>query len=302
MGFDFQTVVNGLGVGAIYAAVALALVLIYRSTDVVNFAQGEMAMFCTFIGWSIMVGGVKLFGLELGTLPFWPGFLVTLVIAGVVGALTERIVVRPVENAPLLSIVIVTLGLFSIFNALAAAIWQSQPKPFPTPFPGGPFQVGPLLVNRQAVGTLAVSLVIMGLVFVFFRYTKVGLAMRAAAINPTAARLVGIPVGNMLTLGWALASMIGAAAGMLIAHAILLEPNMMAGVLIYAFAAAVVGGLSSPVGAIIGGLLVGVIENVAGSNDLIGSELKTPLAFLIIVLVLTIKPSGLLGRTIAKKV
>lgn len=302
MHFDFQNVVNGLGIGAVYAVVALALVLIYRSTDVVNFAQGEMAMFCTFIGWSLMVGGVRILGLQLGTLPFWPAFCLTVIAAGIIGALVERIVVRPVENASLLSVVIVTLGLYSVFNALASAIWQSQPKSFPAPFPGPPFQVGPLFISRQYLGTFGVSLVIMALVFVFFQYTKLGLAMRAAAHNPTAARLVGIPVGTMLTLGWALASMIGAAAGMLIANIILLEPNMMAGVLIYAFAGAVLGGLSNPVGAILGGLIVGVVENIAGTTDFIGSELKTAVAFLIIVLVLTVKPSGLLGRTVAKKV
>ena len=297
-----QNVVNGLGVGAVYAAVALALVLIFRSTDVVNFAQGEMAMFTTFIAWSLMVGGVKILGLETGTLPFWPGFFITLVIAGVIGALVERIVVRPVEKAPLLTIVIVTLGLFSIFNAVASMIWQSQPKAFPTPFPGAPFEVGGIFISRQALGIFVVTLVIMGLIFALFQYTKVGLAMRAAAQNPTAARLVGVRVSDMLTLGWALASMIGAAAGMLIANLILLDPNMMAGVMIFAFAAAVLGGLANPVGAIIGGLLVGVLEQVAGSWDVIGSELKIPLAFVVIVIVLTVKPAGLLGRAVAKKV
>src|SRR5437764_11596826 len=134
MSFDVQNVVNGLGIGSVYAVVALALVLIYQSTDVVNFAQGEMAMFCTFVGWSWMVGGVKVLGLDFGTLPFWPSFFITLLVAALIGAFVERVVVRPVENAPLLTVVIVTLGLFSIFNALAGAIWQSQPKSFPTPF------------------------------------------------------------------------------------------------------------------------------------------------------------------------
>jgi branched-chain amino acid transport system permease protein len=290
--FDRQQWANGIGVGAIYGSVALALVLIYRSTDVINFAQGEMAMFCTFIAWTLIT--------QVG-MTFWAGFVVTIVIGAILGAGVQRLVIKPVENAPLLTIVIVTLGLFQVFNSGANFIWQSQPKAFPSPFGNGTLKIAGASINKHSVGALAVMLVVMALVFCFFNYTKLGLASRAAAQNPVASRLVGIRVSWMLTLGWALAAAVGAAAGVLVAHNLSLDPNMMVGVLLYAFAAAVLGGLDNPVGAVVGGFMVGIIQNVVIGADLL-KGIPDSVAFLVIVLVLIVRPSGLLGRQTVKKV
>ncbi len=293
MHFDVQQIINGIAVGSIYGAVALALVLIFRSTGIINFAQGEMATFCTYIGWTFIVAD---------RMPYWIGFTVALAFAFLLGVGIERVVIRPVERAPELAVVIVTLGLFTIFNSLSLGVWQSLPKPFPTPFKGGAIHVGNLFISRPHLGVLISSLVVMALIFAFFRFTKVGLAMRASTLNPTAARLMGVNVDRMLMLGWGLAAAVGGAAGIFTANLILLDPNMMGGVLIYAFAAAVLGGLTSPVGAVVGGLLVGVLESLAGTSSFIGSDLKTPVAFVVIVLVLLIRPAGLFGRTRVSRV
>lgn len=290
--FDRQQVANGIGVGAIYGSVALALVLIYRSTDVINFAQGEMAMFCTFFAWSIIVDQ---------KVTFWLGFVIVLVLAALLGAVVQRVVIKPVENAPLLTVIIVTLGLFQVFNSSANFIWQSQPKAFPTPFGKGSFNILGASIGKPAVGTIVVMLAVMALVYCFFSYTKLGLASRAAAQNPLASRLCGVPVSWMLTIGWALASVVGAAAGMLVANTLSLDPNMMVGVLLYAFAAAVLGGLDNPVGAVVGGFVVGIIQNVIVGADLL-KGIPDSVAFIVIVLVLVIRPTGLLGRRAVTKV
>jgi branched-chain amino acid transport system permease protein len=290
--FDRQQVANGIGVGAIYGSVALALVLIYRSTGVVNFAQGEMAMFSTFFAWSLIVDQ---------KITFWLGFAIVLVLAAILGTVVQRVVIKPVENAPLLTVIIVTLGLLQIFNSSANFIWQSQPKAFPTPFGRGSFNIFGASVGKPTVGTIAVMLVVMALVFCFFNYTKVGLASRAAAQNPLASRLCGVPVSWMLTIGWALASVVGAAAGMLVANTLSLDPNMMIGVLLYAFAAAVLGGLDNPVGAVVGGFVVGIVQNVVVGADLL-KGIPDAVAFVVIVLVLVIRPTGLLGRRVVAKV
>jgi branched-chain amino acid transport system permease protein len=295
MHFDAQQIINGLAVGSIYGAVALALVLIFRSTGVINFAQGEMATFTTFIAWTFIIAN----GWN-----YWIGFVLTLVVAFILGAGVERVIIRPVEKAPELAIVIVTLGLFIVFNSLSLGIWQSLPKSFPPAplFKGGSIHVGNLFISRPHIGVFISSLIVMALIFLFFRYTKVGLAMRAATLNPTAASLMGVNVDRMLMIGWGLSAAVGATAGIFTANLILLDPNMMFGVLIYAFAAAVLGGLTSPIGAVVGGLLVGVLESLAGTTSIIGSDLKTPVAFLVIVLVLLVRPSGLFGRARVSRV
>jgi branched-chain amino acid transport system permease protein len=274
---------SGLATGGIYASVALALVMIYQATHLVNFAQGELAMFSTYIAWSLMQAGV----------PYWAAFFVTVAGAFVLGVLIERIVVRPVENAPILSVVIVFIGLLVIFNSLAGWIFSYTIKPFPSPFPAQPL-FGNSYVSSHELGSIGITLVVLALLFVFFRFTPLGLAMRAAAQNPVSSRLVGIRVGWMLALGWGLAGAIGAIAGMMVAPTVFLEPNMMAGILLYAFAAALLGGIDSPVGAVLGGFIVGVLENVVGS--ILGTELKLTVALVLIVGVLVVKPSGLLGK------
>ena len=288
-----QQVVSGLATGSIYAALALALVMIYEATDVVNFAQGEMAMFATYICWSMLNAGM----------PYWVAFFATLAFAFAGGVLIERVIIRPVENAPILTIVIVTIGLLVIFNSVAGWIYTYVQKPFPSPFPGEPLKFGEIVFGSHDLGQIAVTLVVLACIYVFFRYTPLGLAMRAAAQNPVSSRLVGIRVGWMLALGWGLAAMFGAVAGMMVAPVLFLDPNMMGGVQIYAFAAATLGGFTSPLGAGVGGLIVGVLENLVGTYvSFIGTELKLTVALALIIIVLLVKPSGLFGRVIVKRV
>jgi len=288
-----QQVVSGLATGGIYASLALALVMIYQATDVVNFAQGEMAMFSTYLAWSMLHAGV----------PYWLTFCATLVIAFVGGLLIERVVIRPVENAPILAIVIVSIGLLVILNSVAGWIYSYIQKPFPSPFPSKPIQIGNIVFGAHDLGAIGITLVILSLLFLFFRYTTLGLAMRAAAQNPVSSRLCGIRVSWMLALGWGLAATFGAVAGMMVAPIVFLDPNMMGGIQIYAFAAATVGGFTSPPGAAVGGLLVGVTENLVGTYvPFIGTELKLTVALAMIIIVLLVRPSGLFGRTIVGRV
>ena len=284
-----QQVFSGLAAGSIYASVALALVMIYRSTDLVNFAQGEMAMFSTYIAWTLVNAG----------LPFWGAFAITLIASFVGGMLIERVLIRPVENAPVLAAVVVTIGLLLIFNSVAGWIYSYTVQDFPSPFPDRPLFHA--LVTMRDLGVIAVTLIMLLLLFLFFRFTSTGLAMRAAAQNPASARLCGIRVGHMLAIGWGLAAAIGATAGIMVAPVLFLDPNMMGGVLLYAFAGALLGGITSPVGAVIGGLVVGVTENLVGTY-LIASQLKLTVALALIVLVLVFKPNGLFGTAIVRRV
>jgi branched-chain amino acid transport system permease protein len=284
-----QQVFSGLAAGAIYASVALALVMIYRSTDLVNFAQGEMAMFSTYIAWTLVNAG----------LPFWAAFVITLAVSFVGGMAIERVLIRPVENAPVLAAVVVTIGLLLIFNSLAGWIYSYTVQDFPSPFPDRPL-FGALITTRD-LGVIAVTLIMLVLLFIFFRFTSIGLAMRAAAQNPVSARLCGIHVGRMLAIGWGLAAAIGATAGIMVAPVLFLDPNMMGGVLLYAFAGALLGGIGSPVGAVVGGLIVGVTENLVGTY-LIASQLKLTVALALIILVLVFRPNGLFGTAIVRRV
>jgi branched-chain amino acid transport system permease protein len=211
----------------------------------------------------------------------------------------ERVIVRPVENSPILALVIVFIALLVIFNSLAGWIFTYTIKPFPSPFPAEPL-FGNSYVSSQELGSMGITLVVLLLLFVFFRFTPLGLAMRAAAQNPVSSRLVGIRVGWMLALGWGLAASIGAIAGMMVAPTVFLEPNMMAGILLYAFAGALLGGIDSPGGAVLGGFLVGVLENVVGAY--VGTELKLTVALVVIVGVLVVRPSGMFGQVHVNRV
>ena len=285
-------VLAGLATGGIYACLALALVMIYQAIDHLNFAQGEMAMFSTFIAWQLM---------ELGT-PYWVAFVATLVISFVAGVLIDRVLFRPIHDAPILSHIVVFIALFGILNSLAGFIWDFNVKNFPTPFGSRPL-LGSGLISSHDAGMIGVTILLLVFLYVFFRHTRIGLAMRAAAANPQSARLAGIRVGWMIALGWGMAAAIGAVAGMLIAPVVFLEPNMMTSVLLYGFAAAVVGGLTSPGGAVIGGFAVGIIENLAGTFiPYVGRELKLTIALFLIVAVLLVKPSGLFGRRVVSRV
>src|SRR5947208_5411605 len=281
-------VLAGLSNGGIYASLALALVMIYQATHLVNFAQGEMAMFATYIAWSLINAGMG----------YWPAFCLTVLIAFVFGVLIERVVIRPVENAPVLAVVAVFIGLLVILNSIAGWIFTYTIKSFTSPFPAA---LGIRYMSPHQVGALLVTLAVLALFYLFFRFTPLGLAMRAAAQNPVSSRLVGIRVGWMLALGWGLAAAVGAVAGMMVAPIVYLDPNMMSGILLYAFAGALLGGIDSPGGAVLGGFIVGVLENLGGAY-LVGTELKLTLALVIIVAVLTIKPTGLMGRKVTSRV
>ncbi len=280
----------GLATGGIYASVALALVMIYQATQHINFAQGEMAMFSTFIAWSLIQAG----------LPYWGAFFLTVVISFVLAAVVEFAVIRPMHKAPELSVVVVFIGLLVIFHSLAGWLFGYTIKQFPSPFPADAWY-GSALMSAHEVGAIVVALLMVAALFAFFRFTPLGLALRAAAQNAPSSRLVGINVGRMLMLGWGLAGAIGAVAGMMVAPVVFLDPHMMTGVLLYAFAGALIGGIDNPVGAVIGGFLVGVLENLIGTY-IVGTELKLSVALVLIVGVLIVRPAGLLGKTIVKRV
>ena len=288
-----QQIAAGVREGAIYASVALAIVIIYRSTRVINFAQGEMATFATFICWSLMNHGFS----------FWGAFPLVLAIAFEGGVAIETVLIRPVQNAPVLTIVIVTLGLALLLNGLMSLIWGGANRQFHGPFSTRTIDVGGVPISVQDIGIVVVSFVLVAILGLFFRYTKLGLALRAAALNPDSSRLAGVRVGWMLALGWGIAAVLGAVAGMMIAPVVFLDPNMMQTVLLYAFAAAVLGGLDSPIGAVVGGLLLGLTITVLGRYvEFIGSTLKLPAALLLILLLLLVRPAGLFGRVAVRRV
>jgi len=282
-------VMSGIANGSIYASVALALVMIYKATNHLNFAQGEMATFSTYVALTLINAG----------LPYWVAFVATLMISFVAGMVIERVLLRPMMDAPALSSVGVFIGLLLTINACSGWCFGYTIKEFPSPFHSPPLLGG--YVSAHELGSTAVTLVVLLMVYVFFRFTRLGLAMRAAAFNPASARLVGIPVGWMLGLGWGLAAAIGSMAGIMVAPVVFLDPNMMFGILLYAFAGALLGGIDNPLGAVLGGFAVGIIENLGGAY-IVGTELKLSLALVIIVVVLVVKPTGLLGRAVLSRV
>jgi branched-chain amino acid transport system permease protein len=281
---------SGLATGGIYASLALALVMIHQATRLVNFAQGEFAMFSTYIAWTLIQAG----------LPYWAAFFATLAVSFAAGIVIERVVLRPVQGASPLAMVVVFIGLLVILNSVAGWIYSYTVRPFPSPFPSEPL-LGQHYISSHDLGAIGVTLAMLLAIYAFFRFTPLGLAMRAAAQNPESARLAGIRVGWMRALGWGLACAIGAVAGMMVAAIVFLDPNMMAGVLLYAFAAALLGGIDNPFGAVFGGFFVGVLENLLGAY-VIGQELKLTVALVVIVAVLVVKPAGLFGRAMVRRV
>jgi branched-chain amino acid transport system permease protein len=293
MTYFVQQVVSGLASGGAYASLALALVLIYSAMGLVNFAQGEFAMFATFIAWSLMVSLHVPYGLA---------FVLAVAFAMVGAAVIERVIVRPFERGPQLSIVIVTLALLSIVNGTAGFIWGYVPKPFPTPFPQSPVVIAGVYISIQDIGVIAVSLFVLGLMYLLFNHSKLGLAMRTAALYPDSARLLGVSVGGMLAIGWGLASGVGAVSGILLAPSLFLEPNMMQQVIIYAFAAAVLGGIDSPIGAVVGGLVLGVLLALIGAYIPALADLRLAVALLLIVVMLVLRPAGMFGQVHTRRV
>jgi branched-chain amino acid transport system permease protein len=289
----FQQVVSGVAIGGIFASLALALVLIYNAMGLVNFAQGEMAMLATFVAYTLVNRGMS----------YWIAFPITLIVAFGGGIAIQRLVIRPVERAPILTLVIITLGLATLVNGLAGFLFGYVPRSFPSPFSSETVDILGVFISYRDLGVIAVSgLVLLG-VYLLLQRTTVGLTLRAAAHHPEPSRLLGVHVSWMLALGWGLASAVGAVSGIMVAPILLLEPNMMQTIIIYAFAAAVLGGIESPLGAVVGGLIVGVTINLAGAYmPGVGGDLQLAVGLAIIIAVLILRPNGLFGRAAIRRV
>jgi branched-chain amino acid transport system permease protein len=288
-----QQTVAGLAQGAIFASLALALVLIYRATEVINFAQGEMAMATTYIGYQLTLWHVT----------YWVAFFLTLVIAFVLGVVIYGVLIRPVQHRSVIALVIVTVGLFILIDGLVTWKWGADLKFMQAPFGNQVYHAGGVSFSRQDLGVLLVSILSVILLWVLFQFTKLGLAMRAAALRPAAASLVGVRVDWMLAVGWGLAAVLGAVAGLMTEPTQFLQPTMMQAILLYAFAAAVLGGLESPAGSVVGGLALGVFLNLVGQYvGFATSELRLPIAFVVLLVVLLLKPTGLFGRKQVRRV
>ena len=287
-----QQTVAGLAQGAIFASLALALVLIYRATEVINFAQGEMAMATTYFAYQLTLWG----------LTYWAAFFLALVMGFFLGLVIQVVAIRPVQHS-VIAVVIVTVGLFVLIDGLVTWKWGADLKFMPAPFGNQVYHVGSVAFSRQDLGTLVVVIGTVLILWALFRFTKLGLAMRAAALRPASASLVGVRVNWMLAIGWGLAAVVGAVAGLMTEPTVFLQPTMMQAVLLYAFAAAVLGGLESPAGAVVGGLALGVFLNLVGQYvGFATSELRLPIAFAVLLVVLLIKPQGLFGRKQVRRV
>jgi branched-chain amino acid transport system permease protein len=287
-----QQTVAGLAQGAVFGSLALALVLIYRATEVINFAQGELAMATTYIAYQLTIWGVS----------YWLAFFLTLLIAFALGVVIQVVLIRPIQHS-VIAVVIVTVGLFILIDGLVTWQWGADLKFMAAPFGNNVYHAGGVAFSRQDIGVLVVSILSVILLWVLFQFTKIGLAMRAAALRPAAASLVGVRVNWMLALGWGLAAVLGAVSGLMTEPTQFLQPTMMQAILLYAFAAAVLGGLESPAGAVIGGLAIGVFLNLSGQYiGFATPELRLPIAFAVLLLVLLVKPNGLFGRKQVRRV
>jgi branched-chain amino acid transport system permease protein len=293
MSYLLQQIINGLGDGAIYASLGLALVLIYRTTNIANFAQGEMATFSAYLAWQLINWGV----------PFAWALLGSLLLSAVMGIITYLVIVRPVQYKDELTIIIVTLGLFLAYNSASGAIWGFLQLPLASPFPAGSLKAGGVRLSTELIGTLVTLLIIALGMYLMFQRTRLGIALRAAASNPTSAKLVGIPFIRMMAIGWGLAAVIGALSGLLVAPRLTLDPNMMGSIIIFAFAAAVVGGLSSYTGAVVGGVVVGIAQSLSLAYlPWLGADLQIIVPLVLIMIVLIVKPEGLFGKTVMARV
>jgi branched-chain amino acid transport system permease protein len=287
---------EGFNNGVIYGFLALALVCTYRGSRALNLAQGEMAMFCTFVAWELVHHGVSV-------------VLAVLVAAGLgafSGGVVERTLIRPLGRNAEYPVLLVTIGLFLSVNALAGVIWGGDPKAFPTLVPSGPNDYISIFGARDHYQDIAISvilLVVVAALYAVFRFTRLGLAMRAAAGNPDSALLLGVRVNRMNSLGWALAGGVGALLGPLIAPGTLVSTSMFFTFIIYACAAATLGGFDSPIGAVLGGVIIGIVESLVSSYvSFVGDSLKLAVALVILLIVLMVKPSGLLGTREAARV
>jgi branched-chain amino acid transport system permease protein len=283
-------VVSGLATGCVYALIALGFVLIFKATDVVNFAQGEFVMASGFMSYTLLIG----FGLPYGVV-----LLLTIVLSGFMGVVLERVVVRPIMDAPIFSIVIATIGASIVLRSSAGIVYGYDVLPLPTIFSKDPVRLGIVQFTPMDVGVIVSSLVIMVALYFFFRLTKTGTAMRATAQSQTAARLMGVSVSRIFSLTWAISAAIGGVAGVLIAPIIYLDPNL-GFIGVKAFAGAILGGFGSIPGAIVGGMLLGIIENLSGY--FFNAGIKQVSTYILLILVLVIRPAGFFGAAPIRKV
>jgi branched-chain amino acid transport system permease protein len=291
--YFIQVVVDGLSNGAIYAAIALAIVLVYRATALINFAQGGMAVAATFVAYALTQAGV----------PVLLALVVAVVFGFVLGALLERGVMRHFEGGDPDTAVVATIALLVILSGLSAFFFGYEPHPFPSLFPNKTIGVFGAFVSLRSIGTITVLIVVMVALQLLFRNTKLGLAMRAVADNPQSSALSGLPVSRLLMIGWGLAAALGAIAGVLVAPQLFISPGMLDFVLVYALASAILGGLDSPVGAVVAAAFIGVVENLAGAYlDFIGDDLKIAVPFIAVIVILVVRPQGLFGRKVTVRV
>lgn len=282
-----QQILDGLASGSIYAALALSLVLVHRSTGIINFSQGQMAVISTYLAWTLVDKG----------LPVWAAIIVTIVVSMIGGALVERVIMRRFEGGEALVPIVVTVGLLICINGLVSLIWGTVLKQFPSPFPKGGLSLGQGRISYGTIGTIVTLGVVVVLLQLLFQRTRLGLAFRSVAANPESSALLGLPVGRLLMLGWGLAAGVGALAGCLVAPKLYLAPEMMDTILIYALAAAVLGGLDSPFGAVIAAWFIGIVENLSGTYvDIIGPDMKIAVPLVLMGLILLVKPEGVFGR------
>lgn len=287
MGTFIQLVVDGLSTGSIYAALALAIVLVNQATGLINFAQGGMAVLSAYVAWAVYGWGV----------PLIVAILVAIVFSFLLGAVIERYLIRRFEGGDPDTAVVVTIGLLTLITGICAWIWTYNNRLFPSLFPLETVQIAGAVISVRSLGTFIVIVVMMGVLQALFIGTKLGLALRAVAINPHSSAFSGLPVGRLLMVGWGLAAVLGAVAGVLVAPQLSLTPGMMDSALVYALAACILGGLSSPVGVVVAAWLIGVLENLAAVYvPFIGHDLKIAVPFILIFVVLVIRPQGLFGR------
>ena len=289
-----QVASSGMALGCVYALVALGFVLIYKSTQVINFAQGELMMVGAYLHFSLVT--------VLGLSPLW-AFFASLILAGLLGALIEQAVMRPLVDEPAFILVMVTIGLATVLRATTGMVWSHDTHAFPSPIPEGVVDVAGAAIPLVDLWTIFVTILLSAMLFLFFRHTRIGTAMRAVAQNRYAAQLMGISVQRIFTLTWALAAAVGAVGGMLLADIGYLHTNM-GFIGLRAFPAAVLGGLDSTAGALLGGLIIGLVESLSGVylDPILGGGIKEIVAYVILLAVLLIRPTGLFGSPEEKRV
>ena len=293
MGTFIQLVVDGLSTGSIYAALALAIVLVNQATGLINFAQGGMAVLSAYIAWWLTTINV----------PFVLALVIAILASFVFGAIIERYLMRRFERGDPDTAVVVTIGLLTLITGFCGWLFTYNNRQFPSLFSLDTVQILGASVSIRSIGTTVVIVVLMGLLQALFIGTKLGLALRAVAINPESAAFSGLPVGRLLMIGWGLAAVLGAVAGALVAPSLTLTPGMLDQALVYALAAVILGGLSSPLGVVVAAWLIGVLENLAAVYiPFIGYDLRVAVPFILIFVVLIVRPQGLFGRKLVVRV